>query len=168
MAAGAIPQDGRWLLTLADTAPGIYTLRADQLDAAGKVTARFETPFKREAPEALAVVAQGDPAPPVAAEATEDTAPAAPEAVAAEGLATKTPPTTLAAPTADTALVVADTPPAPVTVTVQPGFTLWSIAQNRYGDGTLYVQVFEANRASIKDPDLIYPGQVFAVPESAP
>jgi nucleoid-associated protein YgaU len=58
--------------------------------------------------------------------------------------------------------------PAPVTVTVQPGFTLWGIAQERYGDGVFYVQVFEANRDKIKDPDLIYPGQVFSVPETAP
>ena len=55
----------------------------------------------------------------------------------------------------------------PVTVTVQPGFTLWGIAQERYGDGVLYVQVFEANRDKIRDPDLIYPGQVFSVPEAA-
>ena len=49
-----MPEDGRWLVTLGDTAPGIYTLRVDQLDAAGKVTSRFETPFKRETLEALA------------------------------------------------------------------------------------------------------------------
>ncbi|MFZ1512107.1 MAG: LysM peptidoglycan-binding domain-containing protein, partial [Tabrizicola sp.] len=55
----------------------------------------------------------------------------------------------------------------PVTVTVQPGFTLWGIAQERYGDGVLYVQVFEANKDKIKNPDLIYPGQVFSVPETA-
>ena len=54
--------------------------------------------------------------------------------------------------------------PRPVTVTVQPGFTLWGIAQERYGDGVMYVQVFEANRDKIRDPDLIYPGQVFSVP----
>jgi nucleoid-associated protein YgaU len=54
-----------------------------------------------------------------------------------------------------------------VTVTVQPGFTLWGIAQQNLGDGVLYVQLFEANADQIKDPDLIYPGQVFAVPVAA-
>lgn len=54
-----------------------------------------------------------------------------------------------------------------VFVTVQPGFTLWGIAKSQYGDGLLYVQVFEANRALIRDPDLIYPGQVFEVPAAA-
>ena len=50
-------------------------------------------------------------------------------------------------------------------VTVQPGSTLWAIARESYGDGTLYVRVFEANRDHIRNPDLIYPGQVFTVPE---
>jgi len=50
-------------------------------------------------------------------------------------------------------------------VTVQPGNTLWAIARKRYGDGLLYVRVFEANRDKIKDPDLIYPGQLFDLPD---
>jgi nucleoid-associated protein YgaU len=50
-------------------------------------------------------------------------------------------------------------------VTVQAGDTLWAISRERYGDGVLYVRVFEANRDSIKNPDLIYPGQVFTIPE---
>jgi len=50
-------------------------------------------------------------------------------------------------------------------VTVQPGSTLWAIARDNYGDGMLYVRVFEANSDSIRNPDLIYPGQVFQVPE---
>ncbi|MGR3502904.1 LysM peptidoglycan-binding domain-containing protein [Pseudaestuariivita sp.] len=55
---------------------------------------------------------------------------------------------------------------APITaVTVQPGATLWAIAQTRYGAGAQYVKVFEANRDRIRNPDLIYPGQVFTVPE---
>ena len=52
-------------------------------------------------------------------------------------------------------------------VTVQPGFTLWAIARENYGDGVQYVQVFEANRDRIRDPDLIYPGQIFEVPGQA-
>lgn len=50
-------------------------------------------------------------------------------------------------------------------VTVQPGNTLWGISRKRYGEGLLYVRVFEANRDRIRDPDLIYPGQVFQLPE---
>ncbi len=47
---------------------------------------------------------------------------------------------------------------------MQAGDTLWAIARERYGEGVLYVQVFEANRDAIRDPDLIYPGQVFDLP----
>ncbi|MFK7938084.1 MAG: LysM peptidoglycan-binding domain-containing protein [Roseovarius sp.] len=50
-------------------------------------------------------------------------------------------------------------------ITVQPGSTLWAISRERYGEGTLYVRVFEANRERIRNPDLIYPGQVFTLPE---
>jgi nucleoid-associated protein YgaU len=50
-------------------------------------------------------------------------------------------------------------------VTVQPGNTLWGISRERYGEGLLYVKVFEANQDLIRDPDLIYPGQVFALPD---
>jgi len=49
--------------------------------------------------------------------------------------------------------------------TVQPGATLWAIARETYGEGVMYVRVFEANRDRIRNPDLIYPGQVFVVPE---
>jgi nucleoid-associated protein YgaU len=55
---------------------------------------------------------------------------------------------------------------APLTVTVQPGFTLWRIATENLGDGIRYVQVFEANKEQIRDPDLIYPGQVFTIPKA--
>lgn len=49
-------------------------------------------------------------------------------------------------------------------ITVQPGYTLWAISEGYFGTGIQYVQLFEANRDQIRDPDLIYPGQVFALP----
>ena len=54
--------------------------------------------------------------------------------------------------------------PAPLTITVQPGYTLWGIAKANMGQGIMYVQVYKANRDKIRDPDLIYPGQVFMMP----
>ncbi|EEE37932.1 LysM domain protein [Rhodobacteraceae bacterium KLH11] len=50
-------------------------------------------------------------------------------------------------------------------VTVQKGDTLWAISRDRFGDGVLYVKLFEANKDAIRDPDLIYPGQIFTIPE---
>lgn len=166
-----IPDSGLWSATLPDTAPGVYSLRVDQLDAAGKVTSRFETPFKRETLEALAKVRNAAPELPTAEPVLPETAAsqADPAEIAAPDQPATTPATTSGAPDAPAA-AQADAPVAvagAVTVTVQPGFTLWGIAQERYGDGVLYVQVFEANRDKIKDPDLIYPGQVFSVPETA-
>ncbi len=112
-----IAENGEWRAELPSVAPGVYTLRVDQVDAADAVLSRVETPFKREAPVELEV--------------------------AAEEVETK----------------------RVVAITVQPGNTLWAIAKENYGDGVQFVKVFEANKDRIKNPDLIYPGQVFTVPE---
>lgn len=50
-------------------------------------------------------------------------------------------------------------------VTVERGSTLWAIAREKYGEGLMYVRVFEANKGLIRNPDLIYPGQVFNLPD---
>ncbi len=49
-------------------------------------------------------------------------------------------------------------------ITVQPGNSLWRIARKYYGKGIQYVEIFERNSHLIKDPNLIYPGQVFSLP----
>ncbi len=111
-----IEADGRWHVELPEVDTGTYTLRVDQIDASGAVTARVESPFLRESAELLAS-ALGTGAGPVRS------------------------------------------------ITVQPGHTLWEISTNRYGEGKDYVRVFDANRDRIGDPDLIYPGQVFDLPD---
>ncbi|MFV0473028.1 MAG: LysM peptidoglycan-binding domain-containing protein, partial [Pikeienuella sp.] len=50
---------------------------------------------------------------------------------------------------------------------VQRGDSLWRIAENIYGEGLRYTLIFKANSAAIRDPDLIYPGQIFELPETA-
>jgi len=52
-------------------------------------------------------------------------------------------------------------------VVVQPGNSLWLIATRTYGSGFRYTVIYQANKGQIKDPDLIYPGQVFKLPTSA-
>ncbi|MDP2698682.1 Ig-like domain-containing protein [Thalassospira sp.] len=49
---------------------------------------------------------------------------------------------------------------------VQPGNSLWRIARRTYGDGLQYWVIYNQNRGQIRDPDLIYPGQIFALPET--
>jgi LysM domain len=51
-------------------------------------------------------------------------------------------------------------------VIVQPGNSLWRIARRAYGRGAQYTIIYEANASQIRDPDLIYPGQIFEVPET--
>lgn len=50
-------------------------------------------------------------------------------------------------------------------VVIQPGNNLWNIARNLYGSGFSYTVIYEANKDQIRDPNLIYPGQVFATPK---
>ncbi len=249
---------GLWATQLNDVAGGIYDLRADEVDAEGKVQSRILTPFKRETPETVAkaramaeaqtetaaAVEDAEPSPEttsasddapaqeaktaetamvaeaaptsateetvVVSQASQDAASdaadggVAEEAAPAEDSATQaakatptpdapaqqpaeasnaetaseaTPVDTAEAASAPVTAVTEesdaapepsteDTPQAPVRiVTVQPGSTLWAIARDRYGEGEMYVRVFEANKDKIRDPDLIYPGQVFSVPE---
>lgn len=51
-------------------------------------------------------------------------------------------------------------------VVVEPGASLWTIARRAYGDGAAYTIIYGANRANIRDPDRIYPGQVVQVPKN--
>jgi len=52
----------------------------------------------------------------------------------------------------------------PGAITVVRGNSLWRIARRHYGEGVLFTLIYEANLDQIKDPDLIYPGQVFSLP----
>ena len=49
-------------------------------------------------------------------------------------------------------------------VIVQPHQNLWRIARRAYGQGIQYTVIYEANRDQIRDPKLIFPGQVFTIP----
>lgn len=59
-----------------------------------------------------------------------------------------------------------DVSPAERTYTVVEGDSLSRIAKHHYGDANKWRTIYEANRALIKDPDLIYPGQSFRIPEA--
>ena len=158
---------GNWTAEIAEVAAGLHVLRVDEVDATGTVVSRFETPFKRDLPAVAEAEAAADAQP--ASNAETAAAAQEPEAEGTAGTTAASDAETDATAAADTVAVAEEAtsaaPSLPVTITVQPGFTLWAIARENYGDGVMYVQVFEANRDKIKDPDLIYPGQVFTVPQ---
>lgn len=58
----------------------------------------------------------------------------------------------------------ATTAPSTRTYTVVRGDCLWNIAKRYYGNGSQYTKIYNANRDKIKNPSLIYPGQVFVIP----
>ena len=70
------------------------------------------------------------------------------------------------APAQPTATSPAATPAAPRTYTVVAGDSLSKIAKKLYGDGNKWKKIFEANRDTVKNPDLIHPGQVLKIPET--
>jgi nucleoid-associated protein YgaU len=50
--------------------------------------------------------------------------------------------------------------------TIKKGDSLSKIAKREYGDAQQWRRIYEANRDIIKDPDLIYPGQVVRIPDA--
>lgn len=54
--------------------------------------------------------------------------------------------------------------PKVTTYTVKSGDCLWNIAKKYYGNGAQYTKIYNANKGKIKNPNLIYPGQVLTIP----
>ncbi|MGU3361996.1 LysM peptidoglycan-binding domain-containing protein [Methylobacterium sp. M6A4_1b] len=50
------------------------------------------------------------------------------------------------------------------TARIERGDSLWAISRRTYGEGDRYTAIYDANQDQIRDPDLIYPGQVFVLP----
>ena len=49
-------------------------------------------------------------------------------------------------------------------IVVQPGNSLWRIARRTLGGGVFYSEIYKKNALKIKNPDMIFPGQVFDLP----
>lgn len=169
----ALAGNGDWASDLPAVDPGVYTLRVDQLDAGGQVVSRFETPFQREDPEMVRAVrgAMAEAAVPAGDAAEDMAAEGATDATAPEGVEVAQTPaeTTGPAPASESveaqAVVAEDGEPTVALITVQPGHSLWRISQGHYGEGNRYLVIYNANRSQIRNPDLIYPGQIFTLPD---
>lgn len=80
------------------------------------------------------------------------------------------------APDAPPATTVASASPADVfnrapaetgSRVISRGDSLWTLSRLAYGDGKRYAVIFNANRDKIHNPNLIYPGQTFVMPQKA-
>jgi nucleoid-associated protein YgaU len=137
--------DGRFAVTINEgVAAGNYRVRVDEASNTGTVRARAEVPFN--APETTASVS--------AQTKRADSASQQPQ-LAAAGTAVL--PSSSPSPSA---VVV----PKITTTTVARGDSLWRLSQNSYGAGTRYAVIYKANKEQIRNPNLIYPGQVFVLP----
>ncbi len=151
-AAGEVKADdaGRWMFAgTSAVAAGTHMLRADEIGANGKVSSRIELPFLREEPAKVA-----------AAPAAVEPTPALP-AIAE--------PAPAAVPTeTEVAIAQPAAAPEPSRMVIQPGNNLWKLSRQVYGKGIQYTVIYEANKDQIRDPNLIYPGQVFVMPSAQP
>lgn len=140
--------------------PGTHTLRADAVDANGKVLSRIELPFLREdaTTVAAAQVAVAEPAAePVSRSVTiEKTPEPAPVAAAAEPVA---------APATQVAAAPAIVEEGPRKLVIQPGNNLWKLSREVYGKGRMFTIIYEANRDQLKNPNKIFPGQILTAPK---
>ena len=140
--------DGRFAVTINEgVAPGSYRVRLDEASGSGSVRARAEVPFN--APDITASVAQA-----TAAKRPDSAAPQQPQLAAAGAIVLPD-----SGPSASAVVV-----PKITTTTVSRGDSLWRLSQASYGAGTRYAVIYKANRGQIRNPNLIYPGQVFVVP----
>jgi nucleoid-associated protein YgaU len=187
--------DGRWLVeTIGALEQESQRVRIDMLGPDGAVVGRAEVDFVLDLPESVdeeIAVADTPPPAPAAETTAEAEAPAEPApAIEPEVVQPEAPapaePTDVAEPAVqqqpaeqpNSAAEPAESEvPTLIGVTeggrttsglaiIRSGDNLWTIARRVYGEGIRYTQIFEANNDQIRDPDLIYPGQVFDLPET--
>jgi nucleoid-associated protein YgaU len=144
--------DGRFAVTINEgVTPGSYRVRLDEVESNSRaVRARAEVPF--DVPDT--VVSGSVPAQATASKRPDiATAAKHPQPAAAFG-------TVLSDGGSPFTVVV----PKIVTTTVSRGDSLWRLSHNTYGAGTRYAVIYKANRKQIRNPNLIYPGQLFVLP----
>ena len=123
---------------------GDYRIRLDDVDlGSGKVRARAEVPFNVPDTTTTASIT-------TSAAASGRTGVTTPQLAAA----------TTAALSSPSAVIV----PKITTTTVARGDSLWRISQRALGAGRRYAVIYRANMQQIRNPNLIYPGQVFVLP----
>lgn len=144
--------DGRFAVTINEgVASGSYRVRLDEVGSnSGAVRARAEVPFN--VPDTGVT---GSARAQATASKRPDLAAAQERQLAAAGAPVLpdggSPPSTVVVPKI-------------ATTTVSRGDSLWRISHLAYGAGTRYAVIYKANREQIRNPNLIYPGQIFVLP----
>ena len=139
--------DGRFAVTINEgVRPGSYRVRLDEVEAnSGKVSARAEVPFN--VPDKIVTGSVAE-----AAAASKRSESSGPQLAAAGGAGV---------PGGSSSTVVV---PKISTTTVSRGDSLWRLSQLTYGAGTRYAVIYKANKEQIRNPNMIYPGQIFVMP----
>lgn len=152
IAPGGAGGDGKVSFSIGSgVKPGDYRIRLDDVDpVSGQVRSRAEVDFN-----VPVQVAAAQPQASGAPQAPNAETPARPEASREAASA---------APQARVADVGTVTIPNINTTIVSRGDNLWRISQRVYGKGLRYTVIYGANQDQIRNPDLIYPGQVFVLP----
>jgi nucleoid-associated protein YgaU len=124
-----------------------------------------EQPAQTEEP-AASQMAEAPAASQMAEEPAASQMAEAPAAAATEQETTQQAQETVAATAAQEAASPAG--PKEGRIVIQPGNNLWRISRVLYGTGNKFTMLYEANKDQIRNPNLIYPGQVFRTPDVAP
>jgi nucleoid-associated protein YgaU len=149
VASAVAGADERFVVTInKGVSPGNYRVRLDEVEPnSNAVRARAEVPFN--VPDK--VVTASMPAQATSSKGPDTAASQQPAAAVS---------TALQGGGSPSAVVV----PKITTTTVSRGDSLWRISRLTYGAGTRYPTIYRANREKIRNPDLIYPGQIFVLP----
>jgi nucleoid-associated protein YgaU len=149
VASAVAGADERFVVTInKGVSPGNYRVRLDEVEPnSNAVRARAEVSFN--VPDK--VVTASMPAQATSSKGPDTAASQQPAAAVSTALQEGGSPS---------AVVV----PKITTTTVSRGDSLWHISRLTYGAGTRYPTIYRANRGKIRNPDLIYPGQIFVLP----
>lgn len=149
VASATAGPDGRLAVTINEgVVHGNYRVRLDEVEAgSGKVLSRAEVPVA--VPETTASMP------------SRTAGLGAPGKLAGQQTASADPSGAVPDGGKPSAVVVSKI----ASVTVSRGDSLWQISRKALGVGAHYAVIYKANREQIRNPDLIYPGQVFVLPK---
>ena len=178
IAPGGTGSDGKVSFAIGSgVRPGDYRVRLDDVDpVSGDVRSRAEVAFNVPAPLTLPLPPQAEPLAPDAplegrAVAGTETAPSAQAPLlsalpSARGAGSAREPPAGATTARPAAALEPGTVIVPEinTAIVSRGDNLWRISRRIYGVGTRYTVIYDANQPQIRNPDRIYPGQIFVLP----